>query len=197
MAHRNGEIPLAELAVIPGGHLRRDAAVAWKDMRAHIIRRGGPAIQPNGSISSYRDLAGQKRLRTFWCGQGHCEKAAVPGTSNHGWGLAVDAPTLAQPWLRQVGPQFRWSDDEGKRVGEAWHFRYVGGYEPRPDPLRFLTSTERGWIDELQRTKSPRRKRELKNRIRVQLNVIAREARKSGWKVRHRRERFALLGRYS
>jgi hypothetical protein len=91
---------------------------------------------------------------------------------------------------------YGWSDDEGKRVGEPWHFRYVGGYEPRPDPLRFLTSTERGWIDELQRTHDPRRKRALRNKIRLQLNVIAREARKTGWAKRQRRKRFALLRRY-
>jgi hypothetical protein len=196
MAFANGQIPLGQLAEIPGGHLRRDAARAWNDMREHIVRRGGPAIQPTGAISSYRDLGGQKRMRDYWCGLGQCAKAAVPGTSNHGWGLAVDVPANNQRWLRKVGPRYGWSDDEGKRVGETWHFRYVGGYEPRPDPLRFLTSAERGWIEELQRTHDPRRKRALRNKIRLQLNVIAREAHKTGWAKRQRRKRFALLRRY-
>jgi hypothetical protein len=197
VAHANGQIPLDQLAEIAGGHLRRDAARAWNDMRARIILAGGPPIQPKGSISSYRDLAGQKRMRNFWCGLGQCRKAAVPGTSNHGWGLAVDVLESNERWLRDFGFRFGWSDDEGRRVGESWHFRYVGGYKPAPDPLRFLTSTEREWIGELERTKNPRRKRALKNKIRIQLNVIRREARKTGWNKRHRRERFALLGRYA
>jgi D-alanyl-D-alanine carboxypeptidase len=197
MALANGQIPLDQLAEIVGGHLRRDAARAWNDMRGHIIGRGGPAIRPTGAISAYRDLAGQKRMRTYWCGRGKCGNAAVPGTSNHGWGLAVDVPSDNERWLLEVGPRYRWSHDEGQRVGESWHFRYIGGYKPAPDPQRFLTATERSWIEELQRTRNPRRKRALKNRIRLQLNVIAREARKTGWQKRHRRERSALLRRYS
>ncbi len=197
MPHANGQIPLDQLAQIPGGHLRRDAARAWNDLRMRIILAGGPGIRPKGPISSYRDVVGQKRMRTYWCGLGDCGKAAVPGTSNHGWGLAVDVRADNERWLRDFGLRYGWSDDEGKRVGESWHFRYVGGYRPAPSPLRFLTSTERGWIEELQRARSPARKRVLKNKIRIQLNVIAREARKTGWAKRHRRERFKLLRRFS
>ena len=196
MAHANGQIPLEELTAIPGGHLRRDAARAWKDLRTRIILAGGPAIRPQGSISSYRDLAGQRRMRAYWCGRGQCRKAAVPGTSNHGWGLAVDVATGNERWLRDFGLRFGWSHDEGQRVGEPWHFRYVGGFEPAPDPLRFLTPTERAWVEELQRTRNPRRKRVLRNKIRIQLNVIAREAGKTGWARRNRRPRFEALRRH-
>ena len=30
----------------------------------------------------------------------------------------------AQEWVRKNGEQFGWSWDEGKQVGEPWHFRY-------------------------------------------------------------------------
>ena len=42
------------------------------------------------AIGCYRDYAGQVATRDEWCGKGACQMAAVPGTSNHGWGKAVD-----------------------------------------------------------------------------------------------------------
>lgn len=50
--------------------------------------------------------------------------AAYPGTSNHGLGLAIDISGKAQDWIRTNGEKFGWSWDEGKSVGEPWHFRY-------------------------------------------------------------------------
>ena len=49
---------------------------------------------------------------------------AYPGTSNHGLGKAIDLSGKAQDWVRKNGEQFGWSWDEGKSVGEPWHFRY-------------------------------------------------------------------------
>jgi hypothetical protein len=195
MAFENGRFPLDELAEIPGGHLSKEAARSWNDMRATVIRQGGPALMPLGSISSYRDFAGQEKMRTHWCSQGHCEKAAVPGHSNHGWGNAVDAATPPMwQWLLRLGPQFGWSHAEGARVKEAWHFTYVGGY--RGDPYRVLTSTERGWIEELERHPRPGRQRELERKLRVQLHVIAVAAAKEGWNDKHRRDRYRILRRH-
>lgn len=63
--------------------------------------------------------------------------AAVPGTSNHGWGLAVDfAEELdgdVQP--ESVSPRFvKWLCRQASRYGfsaelqsEPWHWRYVAG----------------------------------------------------------------------
>ena len=50
--------------------------------------------------------------------------AAYPGTSNHGFGLAIDISGKSQDWIRKNGEPFGWSWDEGKSVGEPWHFRY-------------------------------------------------------------------------
>lgn len=49
---------------------------------------------------------------------------AYPGTSNHGLGKAIDISGKAQDWIRTNGEQFGWSWDEGRSVGEPWHFRY-------------------------------------------------------------------------
>ena len=192
----NGQIPRSALVAIPGGLLWADAAASWNDMRAEVIRRGGPAIRPKGSQSSYRDLAGQKVMRKFWCDRGQCFKAAVPGSSNHGLGRAVDVTKPSEAALHEFGPRFGWSHAEGAAVGESWHFTFVGPYTPTVDPQHVLTSTERSWLDELRRTTDRRRKQELRQKIRLQRQVILREAKKTGWDRKHRRERYELLGRF-
>jgi LAS superfamily LD-carboxypeptidase LdcB len=63
--------------------------------------------------------------------------AAVPGTSNHGWGLAVDfAEELnGTPQPESVSPKFvRWLIKNAATYGfsaelqsEPWHWRYVAG----------------------------------------------------------------------
>jgi len=105
------------LAPIPGGQLRKDAAAAWN-------APGGPAdagLRPTGDRSSYRIYKDQVY---FW--EHQPPLAAYPGTSNHGWGLAVD---LAEPWMRD------WVDEHGAAYGwrkteafsEWWHVNFVGG----------------------------------------------------------------------
>ena len=49
--------------------------------------KDGVTLRP---ISCYRDYAGQVAAREEWCARGACQMAAVPGTSNHGWGKAID-----------------------------------------------------------------------------------------------------------
>ena len=46
--------------------------------------------------------------------------------SNHEDGRAVDIhPAAIQEWFKANGRLYGWSHDEGRRVGENWHFRYV------------------------------------------------------------------------
>lgn len=46
--------------------------------------------------------------------------------SNHEDGRAVDIhPAAIQNWLRSNGELYGFSWDEGERVGESWHYRYV------------------------------------------------------------------------
>jgi Putative peptidoglycan binding domain/D-alanyl-D-alanine carboxypeptidase len=116
----NGRLPKSELAPIPGGELRKDAAAAWN-------APGGPAdagLRPTGSRSSYRTFAEQEYFWRLYQEGGAL--AAEPGTSNHGLGIAVD---LAEPWMRdwidECGAKFGWRKTEA--MGEWWHVNFVGG----------------------------------------------------------------------
>lgn len=73
---------------------------------------------------------------TYWQKPGTA-MAAVPGTSNHGWGLAVDfaeeldgdaAPEAVSPrfvkWLIKHAARFGFS---AELQSEPWHWRYVAG----------------------------------------------------------------------
>lgn len=58
--------------------------------------------------------------------------AAVPGTSQHGWGLACDfggsiqySSTKEHAWLAANAPLFGW-EWTGRNFGEPWHFDYTG-----------------------------------------------------------------------
>src|ERR687888_582450 len=95
----NGNLPDSALAPIPGGRLRRDAAAAWNAMNAESERRYGVTLRPLGPLSSYRTFAQQQQLRSQWCAAGKCGNAAIPGTSNHGLGLAVDVASQRIRWV--------------------------------------------------------------------------------------------------
>lgn len=136
---QNGQLSARDLKPIGSGNLARGAAGAWNTMRLYIWQRWRIDIQPAGPRSSYRSLRWQWYFWNLWkAGKGNL--AAYPGSSNHGWGLAVDVLTMAMAnAIRRVGKLFGWSWDEGRRAGEWWHFRYVGGFDrPNPGPsLKF------------------------------------------------------------
>lgn len=64
--------------------------------------------------------------------------AARPGTSNHGWGTAIDFPETYDysfrgkyyKWLKQNSSKHGWVHrkilEEGSPYAEAWHFEYYG-----------------------------------------------------------------------
>jgi len=47
---------------------------------------------------------------------------AKPGTSNHGWGEAIDLDSNAKEWISSNGSAFGWC--WGESPGEPWHFTY-------------------------------------------------------------------------
>lgn len=192
----NGKLSESQLHEIPGGRLSADAAKAWLDMSAEIVRKGGPRPMPGGPDSSYRTYDRQVYWRIYWAKLGQPQKAAIPGTSNHGEGEAVDVPDAKQQeWVREVGPKYGWVDDEGQAVGEAWHFTYVG----RPEDDDVLTDTERRLVDEYKRLKANKtklfRRRILRAMLVAQRKRIWRAAQKSGWDKRDRRKRYEVLKR--
>lgn len=196
---RNGVFTAANTDAIPGGRLWPEAALTWNAMRAAFVADGGnPAhFQPGGPNSSARGIAAQRR---FWANQP--PPAARPGTSNHGWGIAVDIPYAdAQAWLMRNAHRYGWSHDEGARVGEPWHFRYIGASAAtlrklRRDPLAGYTKSERRWIGELDRLRSEGRdvaRRKVLVRVMTeQRKRIYHAAQRSGW-TRLRKRRYASL----
>jgi hypothetical protein len=126
----NGFIPQTALCPIGiGAHiLRCDAAAAFAALNEAYARAfGGPVC----ITDSYRTFDAQVRLY----GQKPA-LAAVPGTSNHGWGLAVDlcggAESFGSPayaWLAVNAPAFGWVNPSWARPGagreEPWHWEFA------------------------------------------------------------------------
>lgn len=176
-------------------------SVGTKDrLRLLLCVLGGPD-------SSYRPYDRQVYWRNYWCGRGQCQKAAVPGSSNHGLAIAVDCPSgLGQRMLRSHGAKFGWSHYEGARVGEAWHWVFVGprNYVARyhKDPHWFMTSTERRWVAEYvslyHHHKNLPRRRSLRRAMTRQRKRVWHAAQgKGGWSEAHRRSRYNILKHYS
>ncbi|NHC43993.1 hypothetical protein G9H72_01785 [Motilibacter sp. K478] len=128
----NGELPLPALCSIwgaPGHLLRADAAAAFTAMsKAYAATFGSPICVTD----SYRNRAMQEDL--------YVRKptlAAIPGTSNHGWGVAVDLcdgvesfGTPQHEWLVLNATAYgwyhpAWADATGSRP-EPWHWEYGG-----------------------------------------------------------------------
>lgn len=196
---RNGVFIAANTDAIPGGRLWPEAALTWNAMRAAFVADGGnPAhFQPGGPASSARSISQQQH---FWVSQP--PPAARPGTSNHGWGIAVDIPYAdAQAWLMRNAHRYGWSHDEGARVGEPWHWRYVGASASalralHRDPLAGFTRSERRWIREYDRLLrghlAIERRGVLQRVMAEQRKRIYHVAQRSGW-TRLRKRRYASL----
>lgn len=201
MAYANGRLPRSELAPIPGGHLRRDAAAAWNAMCAEARRRSLPVPRPVGPVSSYRPITAQVYFwKLYKAGRGN--PAAQPGTSNHGWGVAVDSTQPGWRTLGLLGPRHGFNHVEGARVREAWHFSNPAGAHARfpkhtaPDPLaELLTPRELKWARELRALKAARRDRPRRGAL---LRALIR-ARKRAWRAMREhpteraRRRYAAL----
>ncbi|MFI8524805.1 M15 family metallopeptidase [Promicromonospora sukumoe] len=130
VSYANGRIPAAVLCPLDfaSGHLLRcDAAERLEALSEKFEDEFG---HPIPITDSYRSYVAQVAVASA---KPHL--AAVPGTSNHGWGLAVDlgAPisggTSAEyVWLRVHGPDYGWDNPSWARPGgtkpEPWHFEF-------------------------------------------------------------------------
>ncbi len=106
-------------------YLASNAAAAWNAMRQQALALYGIDIYPAGTLSGYRSYAQQLYLYNLYLsGQGAL--AAVPGTSAHEYGTAID---LADPGMAtvidQLGASHGWAKTEAPT--EWWHVNYVGG----------------------------------------------------------------------
>jgi hypothetical protein len=126
----NGFIPPTALCPVGIGDnlLRCDAAAAFMGLNEAYTRAFGQSICVTDSYRTFNEqvqLYGQKPAL-----------AAVPGRSNHGWGLAVDlcggAGSFGTPvyaWLAANAPAFGWVNPAWARPGagreEPWHWEFT------------------------------------------------------------------------
>ena len=139
----NGQLPDGVLAPITQGQLLKPAAAAWNAMNVQA-RALGLELSPTGSMSSYRTLAQQRLLYGRYLAGGNL--AAMPGTSNHGWGLAVDVATYEmRKLIDRIGQPYGWCKAWCDAPSEWWHLNYkegtYTGADPGPDGINIEIPT--------------------------------------------------------
>ena len=132
--YENGKIPadvLCDLSFAAGQSLRCDAAVQLEALAAEFEKEFGHPLRITDSYRSYEDQVRLKAIKPYL--------AAVPGTSQHGWGLAIDvggsvpSGTSAEyVWMRTHAPDYGWDNPSWARPTgskpEPWHFEYAAGW---------------------------------------------------------------------
>ena len=122
VAYGNGKIPSSALHPVGGTNHRLWAPAADSLTRLMAdAKRDGVTI---GITDSYRPYAEQVDLakRKGLYSQGGL--AAKPGTSDHGWGMAVDLDldSKAQAWMRANAVRYGFKEDTPR---EPWHWAYT------------------------------------------------------------------------
>ena len=124
----NGELPdewLCDLG-IDGHQLRADAAVSFAKMNAAYKAETGEDMV---LTDTYRSLDSQVSVAGRKPGL-----AARPGTSLHGWGIAIDfgggaatASGKQYDWLVEHGAEYGWENPDWAKSSkyEPWHWEYV------------------------------------------------------------------------
>jgi len=126
--YSNGLIPASRLCGITSGHaLRCDAAAAYQQLASAYRKAFGKTLCITDSYRSYAsqvDLYGRKP-----------SLAALPGTSNHGWGVAVDLcggvdrfGTAQYRWMESHAAAYGWVHpawaEQGGSREEPWHWEF-------------------------------------------------------------------------
>lgn len=154
MAYANGRIPASALRDISTPKsLRADAAASFERLRA-AAKLDGFNMGTSLPDHSYRSVERQEAILhayydhtwrpgltygnggiKFYAGKTWYRKpgyatAATPGTSNHGWGVAVDFQGLGgyggtgYAWMSKHAGEYGWDNVQGRSIGEAWHWVY-------------------------------------------------------------------------
>lgn len=139
---KNGVFPKGSLArtylyapnSLNGRQIRKDVAPYAEAMAtAFLLEFGKPLFATDGA----RDLATQHVVWDRYINHNGAP-AAIPGTSNHGWGLAFDLAsnvnrfgTPEHEWMRKNAGKYGFAHPYWARQGggreEAWHWEFVGG----------------------------------------------------------------------
>lgn len=160
MSYSNGNVPEgARSSVAGGGSLLHVAAAAWNALAAHIYRETGLKIAPNGSYSTYRTIPMQVEMKRIYGAN-----AATPGTSNHGWAVAVDTDDhyLVNRYGAPFGYQKAWSDASW----EPWHMKYADGHYSGRDPGPDYSGPKPKWWKRVGRRIEQARERRLSKKAR-------------------------------
>lgn len=140
----NGQLPSSVLSGIPGNaRLRKDAARAYTALALTAKAKYGVnmSLWEQAVGRGYRSLDRQRLAwRTYGPGQ-----AAVPGTSNHGWGIAVDLMNVSQRRaVDRVGASYGWAKRWSDAQHEWWHLRWRSGVWKAPSQYRTVKRGSRG-----------------------------------------------------
>lgn len=152
IGYQNGRLPASALRrSTTGCRMYAPAAVAY-DQMAVAAAEAGFTLEHSGCYRTYQQ---QVLLRQTRCAQNRCKFAAVPGTSLHGWGLAVDFKIGNRAldyrdglfaWLTANAGRFGYVHPywarQGGNLQEPWHWEYglltAGASQsvtdPNPDP---------------------------------------------------------------
>jgi hypothetical protein len=126
----NGQVPSGDLCTLwdPRHRLRADAAIALAKLNIAYEQRFGEELC---LTDSYRTLSQQRSLAAVKPGL-----AARAGTSEHGYGLAIDGCDGIErgggaryTWMRENAPLYGWDNPSWARPSgnkpEPWHWEYV------------------------------------------------------------------------
>jgi hypothetical protein len=121
-AFGNGQIPSDALTPIrqSGHRLYAPAAAAW-DSLVSAAAADGVSIRITDSYRSFDQQVDLVRRKGLYSEGG---LGARPGTSNHGWGLAVDADVndaRTLDWMRTNAPRFGFVEAVPR---EPWHWEF-------------------------------------------------------------------------
>ena len=132
----NGNANKLDLKTVYGVTLDSNAADNYKkmidDMKLDGISPtkvvGFRSYESQYNIVDWDTLQSTGKFKTTW---DSTVTAAMPGTSNHGWGKAIDVVNskAAQDWIRENGVKYGWvwytkDGGEGQGINEPWHFTY-------------------------------------------------------------------------
>lgn len=130
--HDNGKIPDDELKAVSYDEshlLREDATDALVKMNEDFKKEFNENISITDSYRSYEEQVAIKEEKP--------DLAATPGTSNHGWGVALDLggginnwDTPERDWMVQNAESYGWVSPDWAQKGngkeEPWHWEYTG-----------------------------------------------------------------------
>lgn len=137
---QNGRLPLSSLTRITGGGMLQPAAAAAYEKMVAEARKDGITWTVTDSYRTYEEQVDLARRKGLYSEGG---LAARPGTSNHGWGTALDLGGGANS---RGTTQNNWLQTNAHRFGfqtiprEPWHWEYQGAGAVKGEESPFYSS---------------------------------------------------------